>query len=76
MVMLKEDRYESFIMQYIADSKAKVSVNNPTLKLAARVAKFLKKPDLPSFLDKKKVFNVACLRIFAFIKTHKNPISA
>lgn len=76
MVMLKEDSYESFILQYIADSKAKHLLNNPTSKLAVKVGKFFQKPNLPSFIGKKKVPNPACPRIFSFIKTHKNPVSA
>lgn len=76
LVMLKKDTYERFIQQFIIDSKADTLTKDPTLKLDAAVSKFIKNPMLPSFLDKKRVPNPACPRIFTYIKTHKDPISA
>lgn len=50
--------------------------SDPTLKMANKVLRLLKRPNLPLYLVKQKVHNPACPRIFAYVKTHKNPVSA
>lgn len=73
LVMLKKETYDNYIKQYIRESKAEVIAKNPTDALVAKVNRILKHHNLPNFISRTKIINPACPRIFAFIKTHKEP---
>lgn len=74
--MLKRETYEDFINQYIQDSRAEVLDRNPTEGLAMKVNRLLKHPNLTTFIDKNKIIDLECPRIFAFVKMHKEPPTA
>lgn len=63
-------------MQFIQDSNAEILPKDLTLALSAKVNKLLKHSNLPGYICKSKIVNPACPRIFAYIKTHKDPIVA
>lgn len=37
------------------------------------INRLLKHPNLPTFINRVKITNPACPRIFTFVKTHKEP---
>lgn len=76
VVLLKKSSYDLHIMKFIQDSNAEILPKDPTLALSAKINKLLRHNNLPNYICRSKIVNPACPRIFAYIKTHKNPIAA
>lgn len=68
-------QYNNMLSDYVTTSDAVLIPDDPTLKLQNRLATLLRKKDFPSCWYCKPLPNPACPPLYAFIKTHKNPIS-
>lgn len=76
MVLMKKADYHSFLYDYICTMQPTEILADPTKTIATKLDKIIKNKDFPSFWNVPKQEAPACLRLFAFIKTHKIPVQA
>lgn len=76
LVFLKRASYVKYIEQCLEEMKAEELPGDPTEEQQRRVFRLSRRKDLPDFLKFRCIMNPTCPRLFAYIKLHKQPITA
>lgn len=76
MMLLERECYENFLQEYLSETGAVELDKDPMFNLQMKVEGILRNRSFPQIWKVLKQEELACPRLFAYIKVHKTPVAA